>query len=126
MIFSIIANVRRKKDITVGNRRIDSANVHQAYGLLSMYLALAIIGCGIICIVAPEYSLADVVFEVVSALSTVGYSVGLSVHVAVVGKVVLILLMYIGRVGMLSFAMIFAGKNKVVPLERPTEKIIIG
>ncbi len=126
LIFSIIANVRRKKDITVGNRRIDSANVHQAYGLLSMYLALAIIGCGIICIVAPEYSLADVVFEVVSALSTVGYSVGLSVHVAVVGKVVLILLMYIGRVGMLSFAMIFAGKNKVVPLERPTEKIIIG
>ena len=86
---------------------------------------MAVIASAILCL-DTRFTLGQVVFETVSALGTVGLTLGITPLLAWWGKLVLIFCMFGGRVGMLSLIMIFANKSKVVPLERPTEKIIIG
>ncbi|MGN0796291.1 MAG: TrkH family potassium uptake protein [Christensenellales bacterium] len=125
LLFSVIANVKRKNNITVGKRKIDNSNASQAYAIVTLYLIVAVIASAILSI-DTRFTLGEVVFEAVSALGTVGMTLGITPLLTWWGKLVLIFCMFGGRVGMLSLIMIFANKNKVVPLERPTEKIIIG
>ncbi len=125
LLFSVIANVKRKNNITVGKRKIDNSNASQAYAIVTLYLSMAVIASAILCL-DTRFTLGQVVFETVSALGTVGLTLGITPLLAWWGKLVLIFCMFGGRVGMLSLIMIFANKSKVVPLERPTEKIIIG
>ena len=125
LLFSIIANVKRKNTITVGKRRIDNSNASQAYAIVTLYLIAAAFAAAVLCL-DTSITLEQAVFESVSALGTVGLTLGITPYLAWWGKLVLIICMFGGRVGMLSLVMIFANKNKVVPLERPKEKIIIG
>lgn len=125
LLFSIIANVKRKNTITVGKRRIDNSNASQAYAIVTLYLIAAAFAAAVLCL-DTSITLDQAVFETVSALGTAGLTLGITPYLAWWGKLVLIICMFGGRVGMLSLVMIFANKNKVVPLERPKEKIIIG
>ena len=62
----------------------------------------------------------------ISAVATVGLSVGELSGYTVLSKIVLILLMYFGRIGGLSLALAFADSREVPAAERPVEKIMIG
>ena len=68
----------------------------------------------------------DIMFECFSALSTVGMSAGLTGQLSVISRVVIILLMYVGRVGSLTFAMSLTDKKKIAHVKLPMEKINIG
>lgn len=68
-------------------------------------------------------------FEVVSAFGTVGVSTGVTPHLSVYGKSILIFLMFVGRVGVFTFALsLFAGSGhrKKESVKYPFEHIIIG
>ncbi|MDE6075545.1 MAG: Trk family potassium uptake protein, partial [Clostridia bacterium] len=65
-------------------------------------------------------------FEVVSAVGTVGLSQGITAGLHAVSKVLLILLMYFGRVGGFTLVLIFSGEKKPVSLSRVADKIIVG
>ena len=64
--------------------------------------------------------------EVVSAIATVGLSLGLTPQLSAASRVILILLMYAGRIGGLSFVLLFSERRSEPPLDRPTGKILIG
>ena len=64
------------------------------------------------CIVEPEYSFLQVLFEVVSAFGTVGLSTGITPDLGAYGKMILILTMFIGRLGPLTIATIWTFKPK--------------
>ena len=65
-------------------------------------------------------------FEVVSAIGTVGLSKGITESLSVFSKLVLIFLMFFGRVGGFTLILIFAGDKKPVAISRVAEKMIIG
>ena len=65
-------------------------------------------------------------FEVSSAIGTVGSSMGLTTTLCSASKVVIIILMYAGRVGALTLMLTLSAKKKTAPIERPTEKILVG
>ena len=69
--------------------------------------------------------LAEVVFETVSAIATTGLSMGITPMLDGLSKMILILLMYGGRVGILTIIVAFS-HQKQIAAERPTEKILIG
>lgn len=125
LAYTIAAQVRRKKDIVIGKRRLEEGAVQQASATFMLYFC-AIVICSIGLCAISDISMSDMLFEVVSAVGTVGLSTGITPTHNIATKIVLIFLMYGGRVGMLSLAMIFANKHTNIPLSRPLEKIVIG
>ena len=78
-------------------------------------------------IVALEpVSFSEAVFEVASAVGTVGLTMGITPTLCMVSKIILILLMYVGRVGGFSFVLIFATEKANPDMERPVEKVLVG
>lgn len=76
--------------------------------------------------VTEDQSLLAILFEICSAFGTTGYSLGITPELSTFGKIVIMLLMFIGRVGLLSFLFMIGGKEKEENYHYPKERIIIG
>ena len=68
----------------------------------------------------------DAAFEVISAIGTVGMSTGITRDMETVSKIVLIFLMYCGRIGSMTFALSLRGHKVEPPVKVPVEQIMIG
>ena len=68
----------------------------------------------------------ETMFEVNSAIATVGLSLGITPTLSAASRVVLILLMYAGRIGVLTFILVFSERSTEPPVDRPNGKILIG
>ncbi len=126
VLLTIVNHIRRKNTVTIGKRRLDDTAVYEASAIITMYLCAIVVSCLCIGAFQPEIEMQKIAYEVVSAVGTVGLSLGITTQLTVFSKIIIIVLMYGGRVGMLSLAMIFSKKNINVPLSRPVEKIFIG
>ena len=72
------------------------------------------------CVLEPEYSFMQLLFEVVSAFGTVGLSTGITPELSVAGKAVIIIVMFIGRVGIITLLSMWV--NRVEPRARYSEE----
>ena len=88
-------------------------------------LLLVLTGTLVICSVQAA-ALTDVLFETVSSVSTVGMSTGVTRAMEPVSRIVLMILMYCGRVGGLSFATALTQRRAPAPVQYPAEEVIIG
>lgn len=125
IVVGMWASLRGKKDINIGRRRIDSALLGQALAIFMAYLTLILVSTMIICAVQPEFTFSEVLFETISALGTVGISV-LPSGRGIVCKLILTVLMYLGRVGVLTFSFALRRKGAVAEVRRPVESFYIG
>ena len=129
-IFVIVAylwtTMRGKYGIDVFRRRLKEDVVRKAALVIGVNMILFITGAMVIFAVQPELGFADVIFEVISGISTVGMTTGITRSLSVASRIVIIVLMYCGRIGSLSFALSFSENKRVVPLQQPEEEINIG
>ncbi|MBE6552925.1 MAG: Trk family potassium uptake protein [Ruminococcaceae bacterium] len=116
---------RNREHVTVFKRRIDNRIVRQAGAVVCFYLLAVLLATLLICAVEP-FGLREVLYETVSAIATVGLSMNLTPMLGVFSKLILILLMYAGRLGGLSIFLAMTESQAPAPLERPVEKILIG
>ena len=65
----------------------------------------------VLSILNPQIAFVDIIFEVISALATCGYSLGITASLTPLSKVLLILIMYIGRVSTVTMTTFFTGKK---------------
>lgn len=97
---------------------------------VTFMLALAVCNRnhGYCCVEPDTISLQKIMYETASAMATVGLTQDLTTHLRVGSKIVLMILMYAGRVGPMTIALLFAGKVNLQEKMRtlPTEKIMIG
>lgn len=125
----LIANTfsvfRRKKSVQLFGRRIEDDTVRNAMTLLMMYLFLPTIGAAVIS-VTDGVPIGDCIFETVSAIGTVGLSFGITPSLGIVSHVILIMLMFFGRVGGLTLIYAAISGNSTDISQRPVEKIIVG
>ena len=91
-----------------------------------IYFSLVFVSSIVISAANPELTLAEILFEVSSAIGTVGISCGVMEKADMSCQMILTLLMYCGRVGSMSFAMIFTQSKTPSKVLLPEEKIIIG
>ena len=106
-------------------RRIDSDVVKNAATILMMYLTLFICG-GVIISVIEGIPVGTCLFETASAVGTVGLTLGITSQLGIVSQIILMILMFFGRVGGLT--LIYAalsGVNKNLS-KLPQEKIVVG
>jgi trk system potassium uptake protein TrkH len=119
------AEMRGETGVDVGPRRVPVGNQREA-------LAVALLGIGLVAVGTfvllglTAHSLDLVLFEVVSALGTVGLSAGITADLPDAGKVLLIVLMYVGRIGPLSLFSALALRERGHRYERPEEGTIVG
>lgn len=125
LLIYLRSTLRRTKGAEIFGRRLEEEVVKRAAAILTLSLLLDLFGTLILTAV-EQLPLADVLFEVVSALGTVGISVGITGSLKVVSKLILMLLMYCGRLGSLTFALIFTENRQTAPAQKPTERIPVG
>lgn len=120
------ANMRDAKHVNIFGRRLESEIIRKALTVAMIYFSLTVFSTILISITNPSFSLAEILFEVASAIGTVGLSCGVTGEADMFGQLLLTLLMYSGRVGSMSFAMIFTEVKAPSHIKMPSEKIIIG
>ena len=125
LFLSFIANVRGSRQPNAFRRSIPDGTVRKAVNVFFMNLSLGIVGAVILCALQP-IGPTDAVFETISAVSTVGMTAGITGSLHPVSAVAVILLMFIGRVGSVSFAVALMEKHKRPPVEYPAADIIVG
>ena len=106
-------------------RRLEDEALRKASAVFCTNLTLALCSAVILCGL-QNFNGMDVLVEVFSAISTVGMTAGLTTQLNTGSRLIIILLMYLGRVGSLSFAMSFTDKKKIAHVMQPVEKINIG
>lgn len=121
-----IAMVRSHEDINLFGRRLTADVVKKANAVVMINLVLSLIVAMIIMAMQPLLSGTDVMFEVLSAINTVGMTTGITRELNVIARILIMILMYCGRLGSLSFALVFAQKNTTDSVRQPQEKIIVG
>ncbi|MPN59803.1 Ktr system potassium uptake protein B [bioreactor metagenome] len=130
VIFIAMFNyVRGKRDIEVFEKRITLQMVMKSVAIISIAVSIISFVTFILTITEAKtgYDFLDILYETISAFSTVGLTRGLTPELSNIGKVLLSLVMYIGRVGPLTIAFAFMKGNKNIGnYMYPEGKIIIG
>ncbi|KUO67631.1 MAG: ATPase [Lutibacter sp. BRH_c52] len=123
---NFLSLAKGKTRIEVYRREISDISVRRAFAVIS--LSLFVIGSGIIAISVfdSDKDLKSIAFECFSAYSTVGLSIGITANLSSASKFVIILIMFIGRVSMLSILIAVIKKVKHKNYRYPTEEITIN
>lgn len=106
-------------------RKLEGNALRRACAVFLTYLAVAM-SATLILSLLQDFTMEQLLFEVFSAMSTVGLTTGITPALSAVSKLQIALLMYFGRVGVLSIALAFTKTPENVPVEYPCEKIMIG
>lgn len=125
LICSVISVCRRKESIQCFNRRLDDDTVRHAAAILMLYLTFFIAG-GLCISWMENLPVMTCLFETASAIGTVGLTLGITPGLGSVSRVILILLMFFGRVGGLTLIFAAASGKAAHAGMLPKEKIIVG
>ena len=121
-----IASIRNKKEVVLFNRNLSSEITRKAVAVTTMSFMIVIIST-ILLSLTIDRSIVDILYETVSATATVGLSRNLTSFLNSIGKVILIVTMYLGRVGPISLAIAFKSKKESTNIIlNPTEEVSIG
>jgi len=125
-VFSILRN---RMNVTIFKKEINKAIIDKSIAILVLSLFIIFISFSGLLFFEDISNLKfeDLLFETFSAFGTVGLSCGITPYLNTIGKVIIILLMFIGRVGPLSFAFVIRKKNsREFNISYPTANILIG
>ncbi|HDZ15000.1 hypothetical protein LCGC14_0661300 [marine sediment metagenome] len=123
---NIFTVARDSPFIEIGTRRIASDAVKRAFAIIS--ISLVIIGSGILLLLIfnPEFTLIQIAFEVFSAFSTVGLSMGITAALSENSKYVIIFIMFIGRIGLLNLMIGLLRRVDQSGYQYPEENVMIN
>ncbi len=125
LLFVIIAEVRGEPQASAFDRRLEPRVIRQALTVALLGVA-AVVGSTMLLTELTDFSIPDVMFEATSAFSTVGLSTGLTPNMGVPGKLVLIALMFVGRLGPITLVSALALRERTRRYSLPEGAPLIG
>jgi len=125
LFYIVYTEIRGDTAVNIGNRRLPRSMQRQALTIVSLY-AVVTIGAIFILRVSTEFSLDAILFEVVSAVGTVGLSTGITADLPAHAKILMSLLMLFGRLGPIIVATSLALRRTKRHFEYPKERPLIG
>lgn len=126
VFISAWCSMRNYEDVNVMGRRLEDDILKKSVTVIVVNLILIMVSTVLISAVQRELSIGDIAFETFSAVNTVGMTTGITRDFNVLSKVTVALLMFCGRVGSVSFVLVFAENKKHSRIKNPVEKISIG
>ncbi|WP_297998268.1 TrkH family potassium uptake protein [uncultured Phascolarctobacterium sp.] len=125
LLANAAATCRQQNSAHFFERRVDDNTVKIASTILTMYMALFFFG-GLFISAYENLPLSSCLYETASALGTVGLTLGITPQLHIPSQLILILLMYLGRVGSLTLMYAALSGKKIINTKLPLEKITIG
>ena len=126
LICSAVATVKNKKNATLFGRCISPDSIRKAVAVSVMFISICLTAV-VLLMAVSDASVMDVIYEAVSATATVGLSRNFTSSLTMLGKLIIIVTMYLGRVGPISLAVALGSKNESQNvISEPTEEISIG
>lgn len=128
IIMGMVGVFRGHRDINIGKRRIEYSLLSQALAILMACLMCVLTATLIICAIDPAEGVhfQTVLYECVSAMGTVGLSMDLTATLSTGSLIILMVLMYAGRVGILTLALALAKGRKAPDVRYPVDTLLIG
>lgn len=144
IILLVINYIKGRQEINVFNRKISTNAIYRAIVVISISIFIVIVAISMLLITENfeteknmdiqhstdmNLSIVDIVFEVVSAFATVGLTLGITSKLTLAGKIVIILLMIIGRLGPITISIALFKKHKEIKQTKaqyPQGNILIG
>lgn len=102
---SAISTIKGRKNVEIVKHTISSDTISKSYSIALFSISLIFISTFMLSITDPDKSFLSLLFEEISAFATVGLSVGITSSLTLAGKSIIILSMYIGRIGTLTLAL---------------------
>ncbi|MGE3672861.1 MAG: potassium transporter TrkG, partial [Polyangiaceae bacterium] len=125
LVAAVGSAMRGRSEVVVYGRRIPTQNVYKAAAIAT--IAASFIVVGVIALgVTQELDFMATLYEVVSALGTVGVSIGATGHLDDVGKVIIMVLMFIGRIGPLTLFLFLNERSFNTAWDVPEEDVDVG
>lgn len=125
LILNAFACFKRKENVCAFGRRIDDSVIKNAATIVMMYITLFFIGGVAICTI-EKLPLVASLFETASAIGTVGLTLGITPKLSLASQLILIILMYLGRVGGLTLIYATLSVKKQINAKMPLDKITVG
>ncbi len=125
VILTVVAVFRQERDTEFLNRRIDDETIRSALCICILYLFM-FLTAGMLISRIEGFPLLDSIFESASAIGTVGLSLGITPQIGLASKIILILLMYLGRVGGLTLVYAIIPQIHDGNARRIAEKVTVG
>lgn len=126
VILFLLAFARGQSDIQIFNREIHLIDVFRAFAVFIFAIIMVLGAAMVLFITETRATMIEVLFEITSAFGTCGMSLGITDDLTAFGKMVIMILMFVGRVGLISFLYSLGGKNYKKRYHFPKERIIIG
>ena len=127
ILLGIVALNTKDGEIILSGKKIGKDILHQAFAVLATYLILVVVFTALILGIDTELTTQQALFEVVSAIGTVGIAVGdTTVLLNPASRIAIAILMYIGRVGILTIVLSFAKPKRTNNVIIPEENVMVG
>jgi trk system potassium uptake protein TrkH len=124
-ILCVFSEFRQTRSITCFGRRLEESILRRGAGIVTLFAVLCSISAGILSHF-DTIPLKAALFESASAIATVGLSLGVTDQLGMVSKIVLVFLMFVGRVGGLTILFAVSKTNGCCQSQLPLEKITVG
>ncbi len=125
LVISTISIFKQEDEVTIFNKHIGSKTIRKALAIIMVYLGLIFLVIFILSL-SENFKVLDISYEVASAFATVGASRGITGDFSNIGKILITLSMYLGRIGPMTMAYSFGLKSKTKYIRYPEANISIG
>ena len=126
LLLALRAMVLGRARVETFGRTLPVKALFTALSMFVLYILSAGLGIFLLALFDPSLPLRDQVFEVISALSTVGLSTGITAQLSTPSKLALCLLMFIGRVGPISLVLSVFQSRRALDYDLPEEEVVVG
>lgn len=120
------ARIHDREEIELFKRRIPQDIAHRALAIVMLSICLVVISTMSLLLIEKNVDFLGILFEATSAFGTVGLSTGITPHLSFLGKITIILTMFIGRVGPLTLAFAIGRERPTIFYRYPEEKVVVG
>lgn len=125
LIASMLTNIKGKKDVTVMNRKIADEAIRRCVAIVTFSFSV-LMALTVALLAVQRSDFLDTLYEMTSAIATVGLSRGLTGALYPAGKLIVTLTMYLGRIGPITLALVFNSRTPADNISYADSKVIIG
>ena len=125
LMAAVLSSIAGKTHATAFGREVAQPQIYRALTVLVLGLAV-VFAVSFLLTITEGLPLIQILFETVSAFATVGLSTGITQELSPVGRLIIILTMYLGRIGPLTLALVLAQRERTAPYRYAEERVKIG
>lgn len=125
VVLGVAARAHKKESVTLFRRRLEPEVVTQAWTICAIYFLIVFASTLVLCAIEP-LSLTQALFEVCSAVGTVGLTMGVTPQLSLFSRMLIMVLMFAGKLGAMTLAFALVERVEPLAVQRPVDNVFIG